>query len=183
MSRRVIRDKEVRLLASKAGCLQADYADHDADWEGSPFAWIKARPSRQVGKIGEQLVSGWCAAKGLDVTRAASTGADRNIGGREAEIKFSTLWRTGRYKFQQLRDQDYEIAILLGVSPFDAHCWVVPKRVLMARWGKPDGPQSQHGGRAGSDTAWLEVDPAKPQKWLDEFGGSLAKGLAVLVGG
>ena len=38
------------------------------------------------------------------------------------------------YKFQQLRDQNYEFAICLGISPFSAHCWVLPKAEIMDRW-------------------------------------------------
>lgn len=56
-----IEDPDVRKLASIASLLQSDYEENE-DWIGSPFDWIKTRPSRQVGKIGEQLVSGWCAA-------------------------------------------------------------------------------------------------------------------------
>lgn len=119
------------MLASIAATLEADYLESDdRAWEASPFGWIKRRPSRQVGKIGEQLVAGWCAAKGLDVTRSASSESDRVIGGRRVEIKFSTLWRSGVYKFQQIREQDYDLAVCLGVSPWDAHCWAINKRTL-----------------------------------------------------
>ena len=67
-----IQDREVRILASLAGTMKSDYAADDLAWEGSPFAWIKQRPSRQRGKIGEMLVAGWCASRGLDVTKAHS---------------------------------------------------------------------------------------------------------------
>jgi hypothetical protein len=53
-------------------------------------------------------VAGWCAAKGLDVTSSRNPEADRVIAGKRVEIKFSTLWESGVYKFQQIRDQDYE---------------------------------------------------------------------------
>lgn len=86
-----IKDPDVRRLASIASLLQSDYEENE-DWMGSPFAWIKTRPSRQVGKIGEQLVSGWCAAKGLSVGPSGDTEADKVIQGRRVEIKFSTLW-------------------------------------------------------------------------------------------
>jgi hypothetical protein len=91
-----IRDPEVLMLATIAGTLKGDYVREGPDdpWAGSPFAWIRTRPSRQVGKIGEQLVAGWCAAKGLDVTRSSNSEADRVIAGRRVEIKFSTLWET-----------------------------------------------------------------------------------------
>lgn len=168
-----ITDPEVQILASYSQLLQKDYSDEDQDWIGSPFAWIKTRPSRQVGAIGEKLVSGYLAAKGFDVTRSPDSQADRVINGTRAEIKFSTLWKGGFYKFQQLRDQNYKFAICLGVSPFDAHCWVIPKSTIMAQW-HAGNLTSQHGGQAGHDTAWLSVAPGQEPAWLKEYGGRLA---------
>ena len=105
--------------------------DRGADpWSASPFEWIRARPSRQVGKIGEQLVAGWSAAKGFDVIRSPDAEADRVIAGKRVEIKFSTLWKSGVFKFQQFRDQRYAFAICLGLAPFDARCWAISKDLL-----------------------------------------------------
>ena len=100
---RKITDTEVQILAALSTTLRADYADEDLDWEGSPFAWIKTRPSRQSGSIGEKLVAGWCATKGLDISKAPDTECDRVVEGIRTEIKFSTLWKSGGYKFQQIR--------------------------------------------------------------------------------
>ncbi|MBY0313756.1 MAG: hypothetical protein K2W85_16950 [Phycisphaerales bacterium] len=178
---RRIADADVRILASCSATLQGDYADDDFAWQGSPFAWIKTRPSRQVGVIGEKLVAGWLATRGFDVVRSPDSQADRIINGARAEIKFSTLWKSGSYKFQQLRDQDYAFALCLGISPFDAHCWVIPKRVILAQWGKGAGLESQHGGRAGSDTAWLSVVPGDEPAWLRQCGGRLADAAALVA--
>lgn len=151
----------------------------DDPWAGSPFAWIKTRPSRQVGKIGEQLVAGWAAAKGLDVVRTGDSEADRVINGVRVEIKFSTLWASGNYVFQQIRDQRYDVALFLGLSPFTASAWVVPKSVLMERPFRP-GLTAQHGGRAGRDTAWLQFPASHPPSWLTQFGGTLSRAHDVL---
>jgi hypothetical protein len=109
-----VTDPEVRLLAGIAHTLQADYAAALLPWQDSPFAWIKTRPSRQVGSIGEKLLSGYLAAKGFNVARSPDSEADRVIEGLRCEIKFSTLWEGGFYKFQQLRDQNYALAICPG---------------------------------------------------------------------
>ena len=158
-----------------AGALHADYDDDDLAWSGSPFAWIKSRPSRQVGAIGEQLVAGFFAAKDFDVAKSPDSEADRIIGGFRVEIKFSTLWKAGSYKFQQLRDQNYELGIWLGVSPFDAHCWIVPKPSIMDKWRTTGEIRSQHGGSSGRDTAWISVDPNKVPRWLSSHGGTLTQ--------
>lgn len=167
-----IKDPEVLLLASIAGTLKGDYVREGlADpWAGSPFAWIRTRPSRQVGKIGEQLVAGWCAAKGLDVVSSGDSQADRVIAGRRVEIKFSTLWESGVYKFQQLREQDYDFAVCLGIAPFDAHCWVISKAVLREH---VIGHTPQHTGKGGTDTFWLSFEAANPPDWLRPCGGRL----------
>jgi hypothetical protein len=170
-----ISDPDVALLASISAALMGDYINPNVDpWLGSPFAWIKTRPSRQVGSIGEQLVAGWFAAKGLDVVRTGDSDADRVIDGRRVEIKFSTIWESGDYVFQQIRNQRYDVALLLGLSPFSASCWVVPKPVLLEQPFRL-GLSHQHGGQAGSDTVWLRFRAASPPAWLSAYGGSLGE--------
>lgn len=174
-----ITDPEVNLLASIAGTIHQDYMAGEADpWEGSPFAWIKGRPSRQVGAIGEKLVAGWCAAKGFDVTAAPNSDADRVIHGHRVEVKFSTLWASGGYKFQQIRDQNYDYLFCLGLSPFDGHAWLVPKPVLYDHVIRHTG---QHTGAGGTDTAWLGFPAGSPPDWLHPYGGTLSGVAAILV--
>ena len=114
------------------------------------------------------------------MARASGSDADRLIEGKRAETKFSTRWASGNYKFQKLRDQDYEIAICLAVSPFDAHCWVIPKQDLLRLWKVEHKIASQHGGRAGSDTAWIDVSAQEPPDWLRDYGGTLSEAVSVL---
>ncbi|GEM82629.1 MULTISPECIES: hypothetical protein [Meiothermus] len=170
----IIKDPEVSILASISQALQAEYQSENREWEGSPFAWIRTRPSRQVGAIGEKLVSGWLAARGFNVVRAGDSDADRVIEGKRVEIKFSTLWENGRYKFQQLRDQRYDLVICLGISPFSAHCWVIPKEDIIQLWKVEHKIMSQHGGQDGADTAWIDVLVESPSEWLNRYGGSLS---------
>ena len=167
-----IDDPEVALLAHLAEELEGQYASDAAMWAGSPFQWIKTRPSRQVGAIGEKLVSHWCVAKGLDVARSPDSQADLVISGFRVEVKYSSLWTDNRiYKFQQIRDQDYDYCFCLGVSPFNAHAWFIPKAELMI--DKPPSLVPQHGGSAGRDTKWLSFPADDPPEWLSPFGGTL----------
>ena len=174
-----IVDPEVRLLAGHSRELQPEYPKNDAAWKGSPFAWIWARSSRQKGAIGEKLVSNYLASKNFRIERSPDQESDRIINGSRAEIKCSMLWASGMYKFQQLRDQNYEFAICLGLSPFDVHCWVLPKTVIMQKWKSGEiGPQ--HRGQSGTDTAWLEVSPDDTPEWLQAFGGKLSEAVAIV---
>ena len=178
-------DSEYEALALISARVATEYEGEESAWVGSPFEWIKHRPSRTKGAIGEKIISSWLMAKGFAVARAPDSDADRVINGHRFEVKFSTLWKTGLYKFQQFRDQDYEAVICLGVSPFDAHCWVIPKFEVMSRWQLSqtekrsiDGVRGQHA--EGSETAWLEVSPPQPWGWLSPYGGSLERAAAVL---
>jgi len=168
---KMIRDAEVRLLAGLATTLEPDYVQDTTAWDGSPFRWIKTSlPSRTVGAVGEALVAGWAAAKGFDVTRTGDSEADRIINGYRIEVKFSTLWANGEYKFQQIRDQKYDFCFCLGVSPFDAQAWLIPKTVLKRH---VIGRMGQHSGAGGKDTSWLGFKVGQPYSWMASHGGTL----------
>lgn len=177
-----INDPEVRVLAGLSQAMMGESLGDEARWEGSPFAWIRSRPSRAKGAIAERLVAGWLATKNFNVVRSPDSDADRIVEGKRAEIKFSTLWENDGYTFQQFRDQDYDVAICLGVSPFHASCWAIPKKEILRQWrGGAGGLRAQHGGAGGSDTAWLTFPAAAPPHWLAGYGGTLLEGAESLA--
>lgn len=174
----VIADPHGQFLADLGAAMKAELAADEPSWRNSPFAWIWACPSRQRGKIGEQLVAVWCEAHGLKVGPPRDRDCDRVIGGLRAEIKFSTWWARGGYTFQQFRDQNYDIAICLGLSPFDAHACVTPKYDLKKH---VIGHTPQHTGARGTDTFWIQgLDPKNPPQWIVPWGGTLERALSVL---
>jgi len=122
----------------------------------------------------ERIVDSWLTANGFAVSRAKHSGCDRIVNGINIEIKFSTLWKSGGYKFQQLRDQDYESVFCLGISPAQVHAWLIPKAVAWAH------AIPQHGGSVGTDTKWLGFQADSPPSWMSEYGGTLASVLEVL---
>lgn len=130
-------------------------------WCNSPFAWLLGKPRRQREKLGKQLLAGWCAARDLNVLRSTDSDADRIIEGKRVEIKFSTLWESGSFTFQQIRDQKYDVLICLGICPFDAYAWILKKDEIPFSKLK-----HQHGGVKGRDTWWLTFKPALPPAWL-----------------
>lgn len=169
------------LLVGASNSLKGDYARDEEAWEGSPFQWMISLPSRSKGAFAEALISSWLTSNRMQVGRSPDSDADRIVEGVRVEIKSSTLWAGEAYRFQQLRDQNYQIVLCLGLSPFEAHLWAIPKEVVIAGWGSYEGLDSQHGGQSGTDTAWLHVDPTSVPGWLREFGGSLTEGLEKLT--
>lgn len=145
-------------------------------WADSPFGWLKTGlPSRTRGKAAEVLVEHWLSTEGFEVSAAKGPDADLIVNGIRTEVKMSTLWDVGTYKFQQIRDQDYEMLICIGLSPSEAHCWVLPKEVAMTH------ARHQHGGAAGrSNVRWFTVDPGTPPRWLRPQYGRLRDALAVI---
>jgi hypothetical protein len=121
------------------------------------------------------IVESWLDGLGFEVRPPSNSGHDRTVSQVKVEIKFSTLWAGGEYVFQQLRDQDYEFVVLLGVSPSTAHAWAVPKAEAFAR------AVPQHGGAAGRDTKWLRIRADAPPSWMAPFGGDLEAAVPVLV--
>lgn len=168
---------DFELLATAANYIRSDFQQDDLAWEGSPFEWVLRLPPGSKGKLGKQLVFQWCALKGLAVDRSPDSEADMLINGHRVEIKFSTLWKVGIYKFQQIREQNYEYSVCLGISPCEAHCWVVSKSVLRLN---VIGHLGQHTGLSGQETAWFPVNPNKPPDWLLPCGGTLDQAFLVL---
>lgn len=142
-------------------------------WVGSPFEWLMSLPSRSRGAAGEAITAAWFELAGLDVSRPLNSGHDRLINGHKVEIKLSTLWKGGNYVWQQIRDQDYEYVVLLGLSPTTASAWCVPKNVAHEK------SVPQHGGAVGTDTRWLTVKALVTPHWMREWGGSLDACLSV----
>lgn len=168
----LIADPEVKILATLSASLEIDYTETEDDpWVGSPFAWILKQPSRSKGAIGEKLVAGWCATKGFDVIRSPDSQADRIVEGHRIEIKFSTLWKSGGYKFQQIREQNYDYCLCIGIAPFNAQAWFVPKSILRQY---VIGHMGQHTGAIGGDTAWLGFQAGNPYSWMKPYGGTLS---------
>lgn len=150
-----------------------------AEWRDSPLEWLRiGLPSRTKGKVGEVIVERWLRSEGFSVRPPGDTEADLVVNSTRVEVKMSLLWATGIYKFQQLRDQNYSLLLCLGLSPFEAHCWVLPKTLLLARViGRGRG---QHGGASASETAWLQVDPSAPEDWMQPRSGRLDEAIEIL---
>jgi site-specific DNA-methyltransferase (adenine-specific) len=166
--------KEFIMLAATASSLQEDIENEIDPWENSPFEWILKLPPRKKGKLGGDLIASWLASKGLSIEATKDSSETISINGLRFATKFSTLWANDIYRFQQVRATGFDYVICLGISPFNAHCWVVERQYAISN-AKP-----QH--RRGAKVAdyWIEVHPKKPEKWIGDCGGTLEQTYRIL---
>lgn len=174
-----VQDEDFEIVSKVSSTLEPLYERTEDDpWVGSPFEWMLKVPSRSKGAIGEKLVEEWATQRGFKVSRTGTSEADRIINGHAIEIKLSTLWANGGFKFQQIRNQAYDHCLCIGISPFEIHAWLLPKELLLE---KVIGHMGQHTGASGADTAWLNFDKSEPYSWMKPYGDRL-ENVANLLG-
>jgi len=155
-------NKDFIMLAATASYLHEELEDENDPWENSPFEWILQLPARKKGKLARQLVASWLATKGISCELSGDSSETLKIGDYRFAIKFSSIWAKGFYKFQQIRAEGYDYVICLGISPFEAHCWVFDRRYAIKNAKK------QH-----ATEYWITIDPEQPKGWVKEYGGTL----------
>lgn len=168
-------EADLALFARLSADAQHGYEDAAADaWDTSPFRWMRRRSSRQKGAIGKAIVKDWATHEGIRVQAATGPGHDFQLNGVLVTVKFSMLWSSGQLVFEQLRDQDYDVACLLGVEPQRVRLWAVPKDII---WKHAPG---QHTGAAAQETRWVRFRADTPSDWLQSYGGTLNEAKAAL---
>ncbi len=155
------------LLAANDAARELTVSKEASQWLNSPFEWIMILPSRTKGAIGEKLAAHFFKAAGYFVTPPSNSGHDRVINGHKVEVKMSSLWKGGTYTWQQIRDQDYELCLLLGLAPQNAYAWLMPKATAVQH------SVPQHAGSVGTDTRWLTITATDVPGWMDQWGGEL----------
>jgi site-specific DNA-methyltransferase (adenine-specific) len=157
---------EFQMLAATASYIQKDLEEQSDLWKNSPFEWVLQLPARKKGKLGRQLLASWLATKGISSNTSGDASETLIIKDYRFAIKFSTIWTNGIYKFQQIRPDGYDYIICLGISPFEAHCWIFDREYAITN------AQKQHKTAEGAEY-WITIDPQKPKDWILNYGGSL----------
>ena len=167
-------NKDFIMLAATASYLQEELEDENDPWENSPFEWILKLPPRKKGKLGGNLIASWLAGKGMELEPTRDSSETIRANGLQFAIKFSTIWTKGIYKFQQIRAKGYDYVICLGISPFDAHCWVFERKFAIEH-AKPQHSQ----GKKVVDY-WMEINPHEPKEEIRDCGGTLDQAYRIL---
>jgi site-specific DNA-methyltransferase (adenine-specific) len=165
---------EFEMLAATASNIKDKLQEKSDMWKGSPFEWLLQLPPRQKGALGRQLVVSWCKSKGLYFEKlknkaSADTSETLLLNGNVISIKFSTLWKNGKYSFQQIRADGFDYVLCFGISPIAVHCWIFERRYAIKN-AKP-----QH-----KLEYWISFNPYKPPEWIKNYGGSLDQAYQII---
>lgn len=159
--------REFQMLAATASYIQKDLEEQNDVWKNSPFEWILQLPPRKKGKLGGDLIASWLASKGMPLESTKDSSEALSMNGLRFATKFSTIWANGIYKFQQIRAKGYDYVICLGISPFEAHCWVFERKFAIEH-AKP-----QHFQDKKIVDYWMEINPHEPKEEIRNCGGTL----------
>ena len=90
-------------------------------WRDSPLIGYRRLGNTNRGEIGEEFVSRFLAAHGIDVERGSRTSqTDLRIGRLRYEVKTASLGASGTFQFNHVRlDRAYDLLLCLGVCPHD----------------------------------------------------------------
>ena len=146
-------------------------------WEKSEFSWLAFSASGTKHVVGKELAVHLCNSNGFDATIAKNLQQDNVsflIEKRRACLKFAMLGEDGLYIFEQIRDRDYQILFLLGLSPQDAHIWIfhkdkcLPYLTIQHQEGKEKWMHIRP-----QNSEW--INPSSPPEWMRKQSGKLAE--------
>jgi site-specific DNA-methyltransferase (adenine-specific) len=160
-------------ITSTARYFRSEIEEISDQWQDSPLGWMYKLAPGKKGSLAKKIITVWCASKGLDVQHTSVKDIDLFINGLRFVVKLSFLWENGAYKFQQIKDNGYDNLICLGISPFDAHCWVF-ERTYVIKNATP-----QHKSSMSTDY-WIAINPNKTEEWANNFGGTLGQAYQIL---
>lgn len=130
-------------------------------WENSPFAeLIPTFGIKDTGIIGEAMIFALMELYGISVKTALVNNDDYDlmINGKRIEIKFATQSKVGVFTANQIRDQNYDYMLIIGLSPNNITYWLFDKAKA---W---EIGSFQHGKSEIKDTKIITVTPTKNRR-------------------
>ena len=106
---------------------------------------------------------------GYKVTKPKNTDHDRIIDGYKTEIKLSTTWNEvlSNWTWQQIRDQDYERLIFVGINPDSISIWWATKSDIKEFILGRDSCRQHAGKDGGQELYWIQGSSG--EKWFREM--------------
>jgi len=144
-------------------------------YRGSEFEWYRNLSSKRKGRVGELMVGDHFQKMGMEVytSKEARTKklVDKSVRLSDydlyikdleirAEVKTSTIWgNTNSFKFQQIREQEYDIIVFQFIHPDYVQLFYCTKEEAQ-QFIMIEG-NGQHGGGDAEETSWISVTKDK----------------------
>ena len=161
-------------LASDSIYIRSRLQDQNDQWKDSPFEWVLQLAARTKSKLGKHLVKSYLTENGFHVEETKiKSGVGLVVNNKVVSIKFSTLWISGLYRFQQIRNSGYDYLLCFGLSPSDAHCYVFKREYVLAH------AKEQHKVARGAEH-WISIDPQNPDPWSKGCGGTIDDAIKII---
>lgn len=127
-------------------------------WKNSLFRYFRDMSSKSKGAEGEKLVHQFMEKLGHAVFRANNSDFDRYISGHKTEIKTSTCWDEIENKFtwQQIRNQEYDRIIFVGINPNDVVFYWATKEDLKENIFNINERRQHSGKNGGQELYWIQ---------------------------
>jgi hypothetical protein len=128
-------------------------------WINSPYRWIKDIAS----PVNRGIACSNIVEKIIEQTSCTS---------QVLSIKTSTLWDTGRFKFQQVRpSQSFDTLVLFGIAPNALFFWGLTKETMIEQIKagniKPQHSQKKQRLDEFADTYWIDIHPQKVPAYIN----------------
>jgi hypothetical protein len=162
-------DQAQAALAGLAADLSGDFTEPADDWDDSPYLWLKQLPPVSRGRAAAALLHRWCQHLGIPATANPKAPTELSTPAGTVQVKSSTLWSAGEYRFQAVRPGHHTHLALLGISPHRAHLWVLPSGLALA-----------HRDNVRGDAGWITLTPTRPAAWTHPYGPEPATAAALL---
>ena len=136
-------------------------------WSESPYAILKTYEIAQRGAVMEHICQGVLEHNGHEVTGRTTSGNDRVVDGKMAEIKGAMVGRDGSFTINQIRpSQDYKHIFMLLLYKNHWELWKADKENYMSD-GQHPGLAYQHGGKKAEGNTLIykfKGSPAQAEK-------------------
>ncbi len=161
-------------LATDSTIIRSTLQNQNDLWKYSPFEWVLQLPARTKSKLGKHLVETYLSRNDFSINKTSNkSGVNILVNNKIVSIKFSTLWGSGIYKFQQIRVSGYDYLLCFGLSPNDAHCYIFEREYILKHSKK------QHKGAEGAEF-WISINPYALPKWAKNHGDTIEKAIQIL---
>jgi|SRR6185437_2686750 len=169
-----------QLLSERSAALSLQYPEDDGLWEGSPFNWVRNKSAPTKGKVGREFAASLVEAAGFQVMRS---GMALTANGKALRVKLSLMGEGGTLMFEQIKNDDFDYLLCIGLYPENSYGWLIPKEEMLVNGilQEREGLSGQHIGDADPSDFWItDLNASQPFTWLQPYGGTTAALIPVI---